>query len=191
MAVILNLVYSKKLGLPSYSSHQCSVSLQVEIADLTQVTGEVKRLYALVQDSVDREIQEVGWMPADPAYGLNGSGDNGHQTNSNGQNGNGNGHHATNGNGNRSNGNGNGRAQGGTAISDNQLDLINKIVRENNLDKNEIDQMAVDMFGAGVKGLNKMQASNFIDELFAQHGKSNGNGHRGRYQQRERSTART
>ena len=187
MAVIMQMTYQKKLGLPNFSSHSCSVSIQAEIADLTQVTGEAKRLYALVQDAVDREIQQVGWMPADPAYGLNGS-ENGHQANGNGHHTNGNGHNGNgNGNGHRSNGNSNGRAQGGTAISDNQLDLINKIVRENNLDKNEIDQMAVDMFGAGVKGLNKMQASNFIDELFAQHGKSNGNGHRGRYQQRERS----
>ena len=187
MAVIMQMTYQKKLGLPNFSSHSCSVSIQAEIADLTQVTGEAKRLYALVQDAVDREIQQVGWMPADPAYGLNGSSDNGHHANGNGQNGNGNGHRSNgNGNGYQPT-NGNGRAQGGTAISDNQLDLILKIVRENNLDKNEIEQMAVDMFGAGVKGLNKMQASNFIDELFAQHGKSNGNGHRGRYQQRERS----
>ena len=172
MAVIMQMTYSKKLGLPNFSSHQCSVSIQSEIADLTQVTGEAKRLYALIQDSVDREIQQVGWMPADPAYGLkNGENGNGHQTNGNG---NGNGHHA----------NGN-----GTPITDKQLDLINKVVRENNLDKQDIEQMANDMFGAGVKTLNRMQASNLIDELFEQHGRKNGNGNgsRSRYQPRERS----
>ncbi len=35
MAVILNLTYSKKLGLPNCSSHQFSVSIQSEIPDLT------------------------------------------------------------------------------------------------------------------------------------------------------------
>ena len=187
MAVIMQMTYQKKLGLPNFSSHSCSVSIQAEIADLTQVTGEAKRLYALVQDAVDREIQQVGWMPADPAYGLNGSSDNGHHANGNGQNGNG---HRANGNGNgyqSTNGNGNRRPHEGTPITEKQLDLINKVVRENDLDKNAVDQMAVDMFGVGVKALNRMQGSNFIDELFAQHGKSNGNSHRGRYQQRERS----
>ena len=70
MAVILNLTYSKKLGLPNFSSHQCSVSIQSEIADLNQVTGEVKRLYLLTQDAVDREIQEVGYLPNATTYGM-------------------------------------------------------------------------------------------------------------------------
>jgi len=184
MAVILHMTYSKKLGLPNFSSHSCSVSLQVEIADVGQVTGESKRLYALIQDAVDREIQEVGWMPADPAYGLTGSSNgNGHQPHENGQNG----------NGNHSNGSSNGSrsSRKGVPITDKQLDLIGKVVSENNLDKNDVENMAVEMFGTGVRSLNRMQASNFIDALFEEHGRSKGNGHsngnRGRYQQRERS----
>lgn len=42
LAVILQMTYCKKLGLPNYSSHQCSVTVQSEIADLTQITGECK-----------------------------------------------------------------------------------------------------------------------------------------------------
>ena len=71
MAIVLTMNYSKKLGLPNFSSHSCSVSLQVEIADVSQVTGEAKRLYALMQDSVDREIQEVGYLPDATVYGMN------------------------------------------------------------------------------------------------------------------------
>ena len=51
MAIILQINYSKKLGLPNYSPHQCSVSLQVEISDPTQVTSESHRLYGLLQAS--------------------------------------------------------------------------------------------------------------------------------------------
>ena len=168
MAGILQMTYSKKLGLPNFSSHSCSVSIQTEIADLNQVTGEAKRLYALMQDSVDREIQQVGYLPDATTYGmLNGES----QTN-------GNGHHA----------NGNGRtSKEGTPITEKQLDLINKIVNENNLDKQEIEKMSVEMFGLGVRSLNRMQASNLIDELFEQHGKKNNT--RSRYQPRERSRA--
>ena len=55
MAIVLTMNYSKKLGLPNFSSHSCSVSLEVEIADVSQVTGEAKRLYALMQDAVDQK----------------------------------------------------------------------------------------------------------------------------------------
>ena len=170
MAVLLQMTYSKKLGLPNFSSHSCAVSLQVEIADVSQVTTEVKRLYALTQDSVDREIQQVGWMPSDPAYGL------------------------INGNDRHVNGNAHSRAVNdrqspsateGTLITEKQLDLVNKVVRDNNVDKQEIEQMALLMFGAGVRQLNRMQASNLIDELFNQYGKKPVNG--SRYQRRERS----
>ena len=84
------------------------------------------------------------------------------------------------------------RQQNGDAgISDKQLDLINRIVRENNANKSEIESMAVEMFGGGVRTLNRMQASNFIDELFAKYPRRNGNGNgngRGNYQ---RQAART
>src|SRR5690242_1367301 len=113
MAVILQMTYSKKLGLPNYSSHQCSVSVQTEISDLTQLTTETKKLYALVQDSVDREIQAVGFLPDATKYGM---------------------HAPANG----ESGNGRETENGAWACSERQRDLIEKIVRENNLDKNEV-----------------------------------------------------
>ena len=122
MAVILQMTYSKKLGLPNYSSHQCSVSVQSEIADLTQITGECKKLYALLQDSVDREIQAVGFLPDATRYGMSGGGQERHEA-----------------------------ASGPWACSDKQRELIEKIVRENNLDKNEVEDLSQQLFGIGVQ----------------------------------------
>jgi hypothetical protein len=164
MAIILEAAYSKKLGLPNYSSHSYVVSIRTELNDINQVPEESSKLYKMLQEAVDKEIQEVGFMPDATAYGMN----NGN-TNGNGQG--------------RSNGH---RAGGeGTPITPKQLDLVNKIVRENSIPKQEVEHMAVQMFNAGVSKLNRMQASNLIDELFEQYGRKNGNGHRGKYQQRE------
>jgi len=165
MAIILEAAYSKKLGLPNFSSHSYVVSIRTELSDINQVPEESSKLYKMLQEAVDKEIQEVGFMPDATQYGMNAQ-----QTNGNG--------HA----------NGNDRRQlEGTPITPRQLDLIGKIVRENNVDKNEVENLAVQMFGAGVKLLNRMQASNLIDELFEQYGRRNGNGHRGKYQQREQT----
>ncbi len=59
MAIKLIANYAKRLGLPGYSSHQFSVSCETELTDLTQVHDEAARLYGLLQDSVDREIQQT------------------------------------------------------------------------------------------------------------------------------------
>ena len=158
MAVLLQITYQKKLGLPNFSSHSCSVSVQVEVADLSQVAEENNRLYKLLQASVDDEIQKVGFMPDATSYGMNG-----HQQRQ--------------------------QPQNDAGISEKQLDLINKIVRDNNANKTEVENMAVQMFGGGVRTLNRMQASNLIDELFEKYPRRNGNGSgRGNYQ---RQPART
>jgi hypothetical protein len=165
MAVLLQITYQKKLGLPNYSSHSVSVSVQVEVSDVNLVAEENARLYQLLQASVDKEIQVVGYLPDATKYGMNGeSNGNGHR--------NGNSHHRQNG--------------GDSGISEKQIDLINRIIKENNASKTEVDGMAVEMFGGGVRTLNRMQASNLIDELFEKYPRQNGGG-RGKYQQRERT----
>jgi hypothetical protein len=70
MAVILAMTYSKKLGLPNFSSHSCSVSVTVEIADASLAAQESSKLYALLQTAVDNEIQQVGFMPDATTYGM-------------------------------------------------------------------------------------------------------------------------
>ena len=67
--VKLSANYSKKLGLPAYSSHSFSASVEIELTDLWQVETESAKLYALLQQSVDREIQQVGFVPDPAQYG--------------------------------------------------------------------------------------------------------------------------
>ena len=151
MALTIEANYSKKVGLPGYSSHQFSLSLKAEITDLNQVPAEAARLYRLLQDGVDASIKEIGWLPeAKPT--------------------NGNGHHNGHANGNsQPPRNGNGAAPARSTETWNctpkQQELILKIVDEHRLDKNDIEQLAQDRFGKGVKQLNKLDASGFIEEL--------------------------
>ena len=149
--ITLECNYSKKLGLPQYSSHQFSITLRTEIADLAAVQAESARLYTLLQQSVDASIQQTGFLPQ-----ANGSGQNGSNS-----------------------GNGNGRPDS-WACSPKQRDLIVRIVEENKLDKNQVETLAQDRFGKSVRALNKLEASGLIDELITQTGGTpNGNRRRG------------
>ncbi|OAI56741.1 hypothetical protein AYO49_00500 [Verrucomicrobiaceae bacterium SCGC AG-212-N21] len=161
MAIKLSANYSKKLGLPAYSSHSFSASVEIELSDLSQVEAECAKLYALLQQSVDREIQQVGFVPDPAQYGQ--------QTNGHGRT-HGNGHHSNGSNGHRSTAprNGNGERWNCT---EGQRGFILRIIGENNLDKQETENLAVQLFGVGVKQLNKMQASQLIEELLAKAGK--------------------
>jgi len=146
--ITLEANYSKKLGLPNYSSHQFSVSLKTELADVSQVEQESARLYKVLQQSVDNNIQQIGYLP-----GSNASNPAHPQTN----------------------GNGNGQPKPETDkwnCSDKQRDLILKITTEHKLDKLKVDQLAQDRFGKGVKLLNKLEASGLIEELLEQTGQS-------------------
>lgn len=145
--ITLECNYSKKLGLPQYSSHQFSITLWTEIANLGAVQTESARLYALLQQSVDASIQQTGFLPQASANGQNGA----------------------------TNGSTNGR-QESWACSPKQRDLIVKIVEENKLDKNQVEALAQDRFGRSVRALNKLEASGLIDELITQTGGTpNGN----------------
>ncbi|NBU11828.1 MAG: hypothetical protein EBS84_22990, partial [Proteobacteria bacterium] len=75
MALVIEANYSKKVGLPGYSSHQFSLTLKAELTDINQAPAESARLYRLLQDGVDTSIKEVGWLP--DAKPTNGNG-NGH-----------------------------------------------------------------------------------------------------------------
>ena len=159
MSVIIEANYSKKIGLPGYSSHQYMLTLRAELTDLTQVGPESQRLHALLQASVDRELQQPGWLPPG----------NGHAP-TNGGNGHSNGHHPQS-------GNGNGHTERWNC-SPKQQALIIRIVDEHRLDKNDIEQLAQERFGKGVKQLNTLEASGLIEELFEKHPRQRGNGDR-------------
>ena len=65
----LSAAYSKKVGLPGYSSHSFSVSIETELQNLDNVREESARLYESLQNAVDQQIQKTGFVPPD-GYGL-------------------------------------------------------------------------------------------------------------------------
>jgi len=68
------------------------------------------------------------------------------------------------------NGHSNGRPNGeGWACSEKQRDLILKLVDEHQLDKGQIEETSHDMFGVGVRELNKLQASGLIERILDEH----------------------
>jgi hypothetical protein len=140
--LIIEANYSKKLGLPGYSSHQYSITLRAEVSDVSQVSTKSQELHSLMQSCVDREIQNTGFLP-DGNGRTNGNG-NGHQKPDNDK----------------------------WACSDKQKDLILKITEEHKLDKTKVEQLAQDRFGKGVRQLNKLEASGLIEELLEQTGQS-------------------
>ena len=172
MAIKLVALYAKKIGLPSYSSHQFSVSVETELTDPGDIQREATRIYAQLQEVVDREIQHTGFVPGDE-YGLRDNGSSGHAAN-----GNHNGQHRLNG-ANGHNGNGSNGYSDRWSCSDKQKELILKLVTENELDRDSVEEIALDRFGVGVKQLNKLQASGLIAELLELVNQGQGNGSNG------------
>ena len=171
MAIKLSANYSKKLGLPQYSSHSFSASVEVELTDITQAEAEVQRLYELLQHAVDQEIQHPGFVPGSNSNGSNGSSNGRSQSPTNG-----NGRtysiqgHARSSQG--SNGHQQPRANGDTwNCTEGQRGFILRIISDNKMEKQEVEDMSEQLFGTGVKQLNKMQASQLIDDLLTKAGK--------------------
>ena len=143
--LIIEANYSKKLGLPGYSSHQYSLTLRAEVSDVSQVSAKSQELHHLMQSCVDRELQETGFLPNESK--TNGNGHSGNQRQPR-------------------------PTEDAWKCSPAQKELILKITEEHKLDKNRVDQLAQDRFGKGVKLLNKLEASGLIEELLEQTGQS-------------------
>jgi len=146
MAIKLIANYSKKIGMPGYSSHAFSISVETELVTTDDIPGASERLYKLLQSTVDQQILNPGFVPPGD-YGMEDAASPASSTNP-----------------------GDG---GPTPPQDNahwkcsgkQKDLILKLVDEHALDKNEVDHLARQRFGKGVRLLNKIEASGLIDEL--------------------------
>ena len=163
MAVILQMTYQKKLGLPNFSSHSCSVSVTTEIPDVSVVAQESTKLYSLLQTAVDLEIQQVGFMPEATTYGMkNGNGSEDQRPRQ--------------------------PTEDRWACTEGQRGFILRIVNESKLDKNDVENMAQQFFGIGVKQLDKMQASQLIEELLEKTGRKT-NGRRPQWRNREQVRA--
>ncbi|HEV7403989.1 MAG TPA: hypothetical protein VGO11_13710, partial [Chthoniobacteraceae bacterium] len=121
-------------------------------------------LYRQLQESVDNEMQNYGFVPPD-GYGMapesdraprNGAAANGHSgpgNGSNGATGGGNGYHRPAPQSDRWN------------CTEGQKGLVIRLVHEHQLDKNEVEAMAQQLFGCGVTEMDKMQASQLIEDL--------------------------
>jgi hypothetical protein len=156
--------YSKKIGLKNYSSHSFSVTIRTEVTDLGLVEKESAQLYALLQESVDRNIQEEGFIPE--------TSDNRSTSEPARSNGNGARNHRSNGHSSSSNGN-------YWRCSEKQQDLIQKIINEHRLDNREVEQLCDEMFRKPLKSLNKLEMSGVIQELLDKYGPSNAHGGNG------------
>jgi hypothetical protein len=150
MAIKLIANYSKRLGLPGYSSHQFSVSVESELSASDDIAAESTRLYQLLQSNVDEQMLRTGFVPPGD-YGMEDARNSpapadGTIT----------------------------QIHGNTPwkCSGKQKDLILKLVDEHALDKNEVDHLARQRFGKGVRQLNKIEASGLIDELLETYGGS-------------------
>src|SRR5215831_1457823 len=139
--ITLEANYCKKIGLPGYSSHQFSVTLKSELTDVSQVEKESTRLYDVLQQSVDSNIQQIGYLPGEAVPVRQVSNGNGHQRQI---------RPAT---------------DDSWKCSPKQRELILKITDENHLDKNMVEKLALERFSKGVRHLNKLEASGLIEEL--------------------------
>lgn len=160
MAIKLIANYSKRLGLPNYSSHQFSVSVETELNTKDDIPEASAQLYQLLQSNVDEQMQNTGFVPSDD-YGVGPTSENpaGFIRDPSASN---NGHSNLNGSNWQ-----NGRAW---KCSDKQKELILKLVDEHKLEKTGVEALSKERFGKGVKALNKVEASGLIDELLETHG---------------------
>ena len=145
MAIKLEANYSKKIGLPSYSSHQFSVTLTTELTSMDDIQLKTNEVYKLLQQAVDQELQSVGYLP-----GTNTQNNTVQQSSTKTP-----------------------QAVDSWKCSDKQMALIQKVVEQNKLNKQTIEDLSVERFGKSVTLLNKMEASGLIDELLEQYGKGN------------------
>ncbi|MFR1529489.1 hypothetical protein [Akkermansia sp.] len=162
MAIKLIANYSKRLGLPGYSSHQFEVSIETEIGNTSELDFAAERLYSSLQSAVDAQIRQVGFVP-DASYGSGGvsrtslpamrqiprismqtSGDK--------------------------------RSvpvcsdQQAWNCSEKQKQVILSLTRKNGMNDSALHDLAVLCFSKGVSQLNKLEASTLIKELIGTSG---------------------
>lgn len=174
MAITLQTQFSKKCGLPNYSSISASASVEIEVHDLESIPSEIKQLYHVLQASVDSQLAEhVGFIP-DDSYGITDA-----QMPSGNPGPNGSGSH---------NPNGNHPSPAIWNCSDKQRQLIADLVVELGLTDDEVDARSARLFDKPAHRLDKLGASGLISSLLAEAGTrrqrngrsngSNGNGSR-------------
>ncbi|QYY37448.1 hypothetical protein [Ruficoccus sp. ZRK36] len=154
MAITLEANYSKKLGLPQYSSHQYSITVRTEVNDLAHIQQASTHLYRQLQDAVDRDIQETGFLPV--------SGSSLHEP----------ARTPLRADPNRPDFNR--QASTGWACSPKQQALIERMMKEHGITTDALEELSQSRFQTPLTRLNKMQASGLIDELIGTYGSAKG-----------------
>lgn len=165
MAIKLIANYSKRLGLPGYSSHQFEVSIETEITHTSELAAETERLYGSLQTAVDAQIQQVGFVP-DEHYGTQTMqksvpGAFGSQT--------------TSASSVRQTPPASAPESSVTTVpawkcSEKQQSLILELAGKVGLDDSALNELATRRFNKSVAMLNRMEASGLIDELMNRSG---------------------
>ena len=140
MAIVLEANYQKRLGLPNYSSHAYSVTVRTEVSNLAKVEEASSKLYQQLQEAVDRDIQQTGFLPgaenAPPVAQFERQPGARAQTEPDQWN-----------------------------CSSKQQGLIERLMREHKISREDVEKLALFRFKTDLTALNKMQASGLIDEL--------------------------
>jgi hypothetical protein len=157
MAIKMISSFSKKVGLPGYSSVSFGLTIECELTKIDEIESEANRTYRILQESVDRELQNPGFVPPSD-FGMEDNNDS-----------------VAPAPGTITEIHDNGRWK----CSDKQKDLILKLVDEHQLDKADVEALAVERFGKGVRILNKVEASGLIDELLDTYGGATRQGNHG------------
>lgn len=160
MAIKLIANYSKRLGLPGYSSHQFEVSIETEIGNTSELDFAAERLYCSLQSAVDAQIRQVGFVP-DASYGSGGVSSAPLPAmrqvprlpvppSSNPQT----------------------FHPGETAwnCSEKQRQVILSLARKNGMNDSALHDLVILCFSKGVSQLNKLEASSLINELIEKSG---------------------
>ena len=143
MAILLEFNYGKKLGLPNFSSHNFGVSMKAEVNDPEAIPEEAERVYSILQQSVDREIANPGFVPSgnDKAMQVQTNGNNA-KTDPDDWN-----------------------------CTIRQRGLILSILERNDLNAEVVEDLADDLCGKPMSDLNKGQVSAVITEVLDRWGR--------------------
>ena len=156
MAILLEIHYDKRLGLPGYSSHDFGVSLKTEVTDLDQIRQESERAYQILQKSVDSQIIHRGYVPDQ----VNNSGVTNQEEKDNTSVG--------------IDKNDNNTEKWNCTVR--QRDLILNVLERNNLDPQTANELGMELHGKKMDRLTKLQVSGVITELLNRFGRKKNKG---------------
>lgn len=146
MAIKLIANYSKKVGLPGYSSVNFALTVETEVSHLREVDHTSRHLYELLQLNVDRQIQNPGFVP-EASFGMDQSGQRSLET---------------------------ANRPEAWSCSPKQRNFIFKLMDDHKIDMNAIEEKSRLWHALSVKALNKLQASAFIADLIDVYGGKGG-----------------